>query len=131
MDAESVLIPLAVFVAIVAVVGLITGVIGQWIVNRTVREALRTSPEQLSLVTDKLQQRRPLNLEIWGLVGIALGAALAVGALIGEPETRTALLQASLVPGFIGAALFGQRWLPKRPEQPALGGSPPAGGSLV
>ncbi len=120
MDAESVIIPLAVFAAIVAIIGLITGVIGQWIVNRTVREALRVSPEHLALVSDKLERRRQWSPESWGLIGVALGAALAVAALIGAPDDRIALLQGSLIPAFTGLALIGQRWLPKRRDEALL-----------
>jgi uncharacterized protein YneF (UPF0154 family) len=124
IDAESVLIPLGVFAAFVAIVALFTGLAGLWVVNRTMREALKTNPDSLPLLTGQMQQRRPWNLEIWGLVGMATGAALAVAAAIGAPEARTLLLQTSLLPGFIGAALFGQRWLPRRPDAPALGHLP-------
>jgi hypothetical protein len=120
MDAEAVLIPLAGMVFVAALVGLVTGVIGQWIAHRTLREALKASPENLAVMADKLSQRRPWNLEIWGLVSMATGTALAVAALIGAPETRTLLLQTALLPVFIGAALFGQRWLPKRGDVAAI-----------
>jgi hypothetical protein len=120
MDIEGLLVPLGVFAAVVAVFGLVTGLIGHWVTNNTLREALRTSPENVALVANKLQQRRPVNTETWGLLGIALGAALAGAGLIGAPETRVALLQAALLPGFIGGALFGQRWLPARKSPPAI-----------
>lgn len=113
MDAEAVLIPLAGMAMVVAMLGLVTGMIGNWFINRTVREALKASPENLAMVADKLHQRRPLNLEIWGLLGMWSGAALAVAALIGAPEGRTILLQMSLLPGFVGVAMFGKRWLPE------------------
>jgi hypothetical protein len=124
MDAEAVLIPLAGMALVVALLGLVTGLIGHWIANRTMREALKASPENLAMMADKLHQRRPLNLETWGLLGMATGAALAVAALIGAPEARTLLLQASLLPGFIGAALFVQRWLPRPGNAPAIEASP-------
>lgn len=120
MDLESILIPLGAFVAIVAVFGMFTGLIGQWITNRTVREALRSSPENLKLVADKMQRRRQWSPETWGLIGIAIGAAMAVAGLIGDPADRIALLQIALLPGFVGAALLGQRWLPKRQDTNAL-----------
>lgn len=115
MDMESILVPLAVFASLVVIVGLITGLIGRWIVNRTLRAALQTSPDNLAIVVGSLHRRPPMNLEIWGLVGVALGAALAVAGLIGDPASRIALVQAALIPGFIGAVLFGQRWLPRHP----------------
>ncbi len=113
MEAEELLVALAGMAMVVAMLGLITSLIGHWIANRTVREALKAAPENLGMLADKLHQRRPLNLEIWGLIGMAGAAALAVAALIGAPAARTLLLQLALMPGFIGAALFGQRWLPK------------------
>lgn len=124
MDANLILIPLAGMAMVVAMLGLIMGAIGQWIVNRTVREALKASPENLAMLADKLHQRRPLNLEVWGLVGIATAAALAVAALIGDPASRTILLQTALLPGFIGAALFGQRWLPRPGNAPPIAALP-------
>lgn len=126
MTAEDVLIPIAGMLLVLAMLGLVTGVIGHWIAHRTLREALKASPENLALMADKLNQRRPWNLELWGLVSIATGAALAVAALIGAPEARTVLLQTSLLPGFIGAALVGQRWLPKRGDVPAIEAAPAA-----
>lgn len=120
MDAEAILIPLAGMALVATLLGLITSLIGHWIANRTLREALKASPENLAMMADKLHRRRPINLEVWGLLGMATGAALAVAALIGAPETRTLLLQASLLPGFIGAALFGQRWLPRPGNAPAI-----------
>jgi peptidoglycan/LPS O-acetylase OafA/YrhL len=121
MILEDVLIPLGVFLAIVAIVALITAVIGHWISNKTVREALRSSPEHLALVTAKLLQRRRWRPEAWGLMGIALGAALAVAGVIGAPEARIALFQAALIPGFAGLALIGQRWLPRTDDQLMIG----------
>ncbi len=118
MDAESVLIPLAGMALVAGLLALVTNVIGQWIVNRTMREALKSSPENLALIADKLNARRPWNMESWGLIGMATGAALAVAGAIGDPASRTLLVQTALLPGFIGAALFGQRWLPKRDAQP-------------
>nr|WP_310524388.1 hypothetical protein [Polymorphobacter sp.] len=120
MDAESLLIPIGLFLAIVAIVALITEVVGLSITNKTVREALKASPEHLALVTDKFQKRRRWSSDAVGLLGIALGAALVVAALIGAPGSRIALLQAALLPAFTGAALMGQRWLPK-PRQDAIG----------
>jgi uncharacterized protein YneF (UPF0154 family) len=120
MDVVAIVVPLAAMALVAALLGLITSLIGHWIANRTLREALKASPENLSMIADKLHQRRPISLEIWGLLGMATGAALAVAALIGAPEMRTLFLQASLLPGFIGAALFGQRWLPKPGNAPAI-----------
>jgi uncharacterized protein YneF (UPF0154 family) len=124
MDAEAILIPIAGMVFVAGLVGLVTGLFGQWISNRTLRDALKSNPENLAIMADKLHMRRPWNTELWGLVGMATGAALAVAALIGAPETRTLLLQTSLLPGFIGAALFGQRWLPKPGNAPAIESNP-------
>lgn len=124
MDAVEIWIPLAGMALVATLLGLITSLVGHWIANRTMREALKASPENLSMMADKLHQRRPINLEVWGLLGMATGAALAVAALIGAPETRTLLLQTSLLPGFIGAALFGQRWLPKPGNAPAIESNP-------
>jgi uncharacterized protein YneF (UPF0154 family) len=120
MDVVAIVVSLGGMALVAALLGLITSLIGVWIANRTLREALKASPENLSMIADKLHQRRPISLEIWGLLGMATGAALAVAALIGDPEMRTIFLQASLLPGFIGTALFGQRWLRKPGGAPAM-----------
>lgn len=120
MDAEAIFIPLAGMAMVVSMLGLVTGLVGQWISNRTLRDALKANPENLALLADRLTQRKPVDLETWGLVGIATGAALAVAALIGAPEARTILLQTSLLPGLVGAALFGQRWLRRPGAQAAI-----------
>ncbi|KAB7648621.1 hypothetical protein [Polymorphobacter fuscus] len=119
METRELIIAMTVFVAIVAVVALITGVIGKAISNKTVREALRASPETVALVNQRLMARRRWRPEAVGLLVMALGAALAGAALIGPVEQRVVLLQLALLPGFVGAALVGLRWLPANRDGPA------------
>ncbi len=119
---EDTLIPLAVFASIVAVVWLLVAGTVRIMMMRTLRETARTSPDSLPTVAQRLAAPpRGANTDTIGLLGMALGLALAVAALIGGEGERTALLQVALLPGFMGAALFGQRWLPGRtPALPQL-----------
>ena len=114
MSAEEVLIPLAGMALVAVMLGLITGVIGQWISNRTLREALRSNPEQARMIINRMGKQRRLNSDGIGLVAMAGGAALAVAALIGPAADRVAVLQVAVLPGFIGAAVFALRWLSPR-----------------
>ena len=117
MEASELMVSLAGLLAITAIFALITGVLRYWMINRTMREALKSQPEQMALVSDKLGMRADFNFDLWGLIGIATGAALAVAGVIGEAAQQTLLLQSALLPGFIGVALIGQRWLPRRAEK--------------
>jgi hypothetical protein len=121
MNFDDTVIPLAVFASIVAVVWLIISGIVRIFAMKTLRLTAKDSPDSLALVAERLAVRNAATAEAVGLIGIALGAALAVAGLIGGPETRVALLQAVLLPGFIGAALVARRWIapPKVPTLPA------------
>ena len=122
MFLEDSLIPLAVFASIIAITWLLVAGTVRIVMIRTLRDTARTSPESLETVARRLAAPPTgVRSETIGLLGIAFGAALAVAALIGAPAERTLLLQAALLPGFMGAALFGQRWLPSRtPTLPQL-----------
>jgi hypothetical protein len=117
MSFDDTVIPLAVFASIVAIVWMIMGGIVRIFAMKTLRLTAKDSPECLPLVAERLAVRGATTAEMVGLIGIALGAALAVAGLIGAPETRVALLQAALLPGFIGAALVARGWIaPPRVE---------------
>lgn len=119
---EDTLIPLAVFASIVAVVWLLVAGTVRIMMMRTLRDTARTSPDSLETVAQRLvAPPSGTRHDTAGLLGVALGAALAIAALIGAPAERTLLLQVALLPGFMGAALLGQRWLPGRtPTLPQL-----------
>lgn len=119
---EDSLIPLAVFASIVGIVWILVAGTVRIMAIRTLRETARTSPASLETIAARLAAPPTgIRSETLGLLGMAMGAALCVAGLIGDAASRTVLIQTALLPGFMGAALFGQRWLPGRtPVQPQL-----------
>ena len=116
---EDSLIPLAVFASIVGIIWMLVAGTVRIMTMRTLRETARTSPESLGTVAARLgAPATGVRSETIGLLGMAMGAALAVAGLIGDPVSRTLLIQTALLPGFMGAALFGQRWLPRKSTTP-------------
>jgi len=115
MGVESIVIPLALFAAIVALVWLLTAMVTQMSMARTLRDAARTSPENLGLIAERLVAPRGGSAaEIAGFVGVGTGAALGIAALIGDAAMRTPILQGALLPLFIGGAMLLQGWLMRR-----------------
>lgn len=107
MGMAEVLIPISVFVAMTVVVALLTRLIATGMLNRTIREALRSDPGSVPLLAERLEARQPWADSMLGWVFIALAVALALlGLTDDEAYARRELLRAAIIPLVIGATVL-------------------------
>jgi hypothetical protein len=108
------LVPLGVIGWMVVMVGMIARLFSNISLNRTIREALRTNPESVAILADRLNGREPWENELigWVFVAFAVGIAL-IGVIEGQGHWRETL-EAAIVPGLAGVVVLGFVRLSKR-----------------
>jgi hypothetical protein len=115
----EVLIPISVFVAMTLIVALLTRLIATGMLNRTIREALRSDPGSVPILVERLEARQPWADAMLGWVFIAIAVAMALLGLTDEdPEARRQLLRGAIIPLVIGVTAlayvrFAARGAPK------------------
>lgn len=107
----EVLIALGVFAACVLIVGQVTRLLSDISLNRTLREALRSHPDSVAPLADRLGARQPWADALIGWIFIALAIGLVLISLFETTDDRRDILQAAIVPAVIGVvALVYLRW---------------------
>ena len=66
--------------------------------NRTIREALRSDPGSVPLLAAKLEARQPWADAVLGWIFLAFAAGLAALALFEDADQQRQLIQAAVVP---------------------------------
>lgn len=107
MGMAEVLIPISVFVAATLIVALLTRLVATGMLNRTIREALRSDPGSVPLLAERLEARQPWADAMLGWIFIALAVALALlGLTDDDPEARRELLRGAIIPSIIGVTVL-------------------------
>lgn len=107
MGMAVVLIPISIFVATTVIVGLLTRLVATGMLNRTIREALRSDPGSVPMLAERLEARQPWADALLGWIFIALAAAMALlGLTDEEPEAKRELLRGAIIPLVIGATVL-------------------------
>jgi hypothetical protein len=106
MRGAEILIPIALFMAMTLAVALITRVIATGMLNKTIREALRSDPGSVPVLTSKLEARQPWADAMLGWVFLALAVVLAGFALFEEAPERVEMLKAAVVPLVLGVTVL-------------------------
>jgi uncharacterized membrane protein len=107
MGMAEVLIPISVFVAATLTVALLTRLVATGMLNRTIREALRSDPGSVPLLAEKLEARQPWADAMLGWVFIALAAAMALlGLTDDDPDSRRELLRGAIIPLIVGVTVL-------------------------
>ena len=99
-------VPLGLFMAIAVSIALVTRLIATAMLNRTIREALRSDPGSVPLLAGKLEARQPWADALLGWIFLAFAAAMVGLALLGEAGERDELLRAAVVPIVIGVTVL-------------------------
>jgi hypothetical protein len=106
MNAAEILVPLGLFFMITVSVALLTRLIATGMLNRTIREALRSDPGSVPRLIDKLEARQPWADSLLGWIFLAFAASLAGLALLEEGGERLALLKAAVIPVVVGVTVL-------------------------
>ena len=99
--------PLGAFTMITVSIALVTRLIATGMLNRTIREALRSDPGSVPLLVGKLEERQPWADALLGWIFIAFAVALA-GLALFEPDAgeRMATFKMTVIPIVIGVTIL-------------------------
>lgn len=107
MGMVELFVPMAAFIMIAVVMGLITRLIATAILNRTIREAMRTDPGSVPMLVERLDRHPPGGDSLLGWIFLALAAALALLGISDEdPHDRQEMLRSTIVPIVVGVTVL-------------------------
>lgn len=111
----DILVPLGAFAMFALVIGQLARLLSNLALNRTLREALRSHPESVQTLADRLDARQPWADELIGWIFIACAAGLGLMALFEDAYDRREIFQGAIVPLVIGVTVIGYvRWAKPR-----------------
>ena len=106
MSPVEIFVPLGAFFMITIIVALVTRLIATAMLNKTIREALKSNPDSVPLLVARLEARQPWAVALLGWIFLAFAAALVGLALFEDPYDRTRMLQAAVIPVVIGLTVL-------------------------
>ena len=106
MHSLELFVPLGAFVMITVSLGLITRLIATAILNRTIREAIRSDAASVPILADKLEQRQPWADELLGWIMLAFALGMVLLGLFEDDYDRREIFQAAVVPVVIGVTVL-------------------------
>lgn len=96
----------AVFGSFVLIAGQLTRMLSNISLNRTLREALRSSPQSVPILADRLDGREPWTDALLGWIFVAFALGLALMSLFETVEDRNEILQSAIVPLTVGVVVL-------------------------
>ena len=118
MSPMEIFVPIAVMIALTVMVSLLTRLVASALLNRTIREAMRSHPDSVPLLIERLDRNPPWGDALLGWIFLALAVAMALlGLTEDDPEQRSQMLRATIIPVVVGAAVLAYaRFSARRPE---------------
>jgi hypothetical protein len=114
-DIVELFVPMAVFIMIAVVIGLFTRLIATGMLNRTIREAMKSDPTAVPLLVSRLERHAPWGDALLGWVFLALAAAMVFLGLTEPDEVeRLQIFRATIVPVVVGVAVLAYAHLSAR-----------------
>jgi hypothetical protein len=102
----EIFVPLGLFGMLTIVAALFTRLVATAMLNKTIREALRSSPDSVPLLVAKLEARQPWADALLGWIFLAFAATLIGLALFEDPQDRTRMFQAAVIPVVLGLTVL-------------------------
>ena len=100
---EELFVPLGVFAMVTVSVGLVTRLIATGMLNKTIREALRSDPGSVPLLAQRLEARQPWADALLGWLFLAFAATLVGLALFEQRgDDQREQFQAAVIPAVLG-----------------------------
>ncbi len=107
MGMVELFVPIAAFLSFTVICALITGLIATGMLNKTIREAVRSNPESVPLLAQHLEARQRWADTLLGWIFLAFALALLVlGAIEHDPESQSEMFRASVVPIIVGVSVL-------------------------
>lgn len=104
--ALEILAPLGAFALFAFMVHSLCRMFGTISLNRTLREALKSSPESVEALAAKLEARQPLADGLLGWISLALAAGMLLLGMFEDAHERREIMQAAIVPALIGIVVL-------------------------
>jgi len=102
----EIFVPLGLLFMLAVVAHFITRLIATAMLNKTIREALRSHPESVPLLAAKLEARQPWADALLGWIFLAFAVAIAGLALFEDGHVRIRILQAAVIPVVVGVTVL-------------------------
>ena len=106
MNVVDLAVPFFLFFMITVSVALLTRLIATGMLNKTIREALRSDPGSVPLLAAKLESRQPWADSLLGWIFVAFAVALAGLSFFHEGPERNQMLEAAVIPVVVGIAVL-------------------------
>jgi hypothetical protein len=107
MQITEVLVVMTVMTALTVMLSLLTRLVANASLNRTIREALRSHPDSVPALVERLDRPAPWGDALLGWIFLALAVAMALyGLTESDPAERTELLRGTIIPVVIGVAVL-------------------------
>jgi NhaP-type Na+/H+ or K+/H+ antiporter len=107
MGMVELFVPMAAFIMAAVIVGLMTRLIATAMLNRTIREAMRSDPGSVPLLVERLDRHSPWGDALLGWIFLALAAAMALLGLTDEDaEQRQDILRSTIIPVVVGITVL-------------------------
>ena len=103
----EVLVPLGVIGWMVVMVGMIARLFSNISLNRTIREALRSSPETVSVLAERLDRREPWENELIGWIFIAVAVGVVLMGVFEGPSRWRQAFEVAIIPALAGLVVLG------------------------
>lgn len=106
MDMVQLFVPMAAFAMVVVSLSLVTRLIATAMLNRTIREAMRSDAGSVPLLADKLEQRQPWADELLGWIFLAFALGMVLLGMFEDSEDRRNILQGAVIPVIVGVTII-------------------------
>jgi quinol-cytochrome oxidoreductase complex cytochrome b subunit len=107
MGMVELFVPMAAFTMVAVVVSFITRLIATAILNKTIREAIRSDPASVPLLAERLEARQPWADSLLGWIFLAFALALLIlGVLERDPDEQSEMYRAAVIPIIVGATVL-------------------------
>ena len=102
----EIFVPLGLFFMLAVVAHFVARLIATAMLNKTIREALKSHPESVPLLAAKLEARQPWADALLGWIFLAFAVAIAGLALFEDNHVRLRMLQAAVIPVVVGLTVL-------------------------
>lgn len=115
MGMVELFVPMAAFIMFAVIVGLVTRLIATGMLNKTIREAMKSDPQAVPSLVGRLDRHAPWGDALLGWVFLAFAVAMLLFGLT-EPDAydRAEIFRATIIPVVVGVAVLVYAYLTTR-----------------
>ena len=92
--------------------------LSNFLLNRSIQKALENAPDQIPLLTDRLERNRPQSISATGLGAAVIGGAYSASLPFAEAGVEPTTLGVGIGVTLFAIVLTATRWIEARRNQP-------------